>query len=135
MRDLGYDYKHYSKMTNVDRWFVAKKRASEIIYNTPNDLASDAPEFTVDKATAITKSKTLVKEWFQVASGSAISVVSVIKNNPEAVASTLSANKADISQFVGAEYVGLFITILGFVGIYIRTITNKDIQHKIDYER
>jgi len=134
MRDKGYEYMHYSKMTNVDRWYKADKRAAEIIYNTPSGLASDEAEFTIDKATAITKSKTLVKEWFQIASGSAITAVSVIKSNPEAIATTLSANKSDLSQFIGVEYIGLFVALLGFIGVYLRTITNKDVDNKIDYE-
>ena len=134
MRDKGYEFWDYSPMTRVDKWFKAESFVSKEIYNTPNNLESDCAEFTVSKAISVHKSKTLVKEWFQLASGAAISTVSVVTTNPDAIASTIQANQGDLSQFIDGKFIGLFIAGLGLVGIYLRTITNKDVDHKDNYD-
>jgi hypothetical protein len=130
MRNLGYEYWHYSKMTNVDRWFNAEKRAAEIIYNTPTNLESDKPEFSLAKALRIDKSKTLLKDWTQAIVGLFIGIKATILSAPNEVADILSANKDDITNIVSNEVLGFTIAVLGFIGIYLRTITNKDVDHK-----
>jgi hypothetical protein len=130
MRDLGYEYWHYSKMTNVDRWFNAEKRASQIIYNTPNNLESDKAEFSIAKALRVDKSKHLVKGWFQTVAGVAISIKAMLLSSAGALASTVQMNKHELSQIIDLKYIGLFITLLGILDIYIRTVTNKDVNAK-----
>jgi hypothetical protein len=130
MRDLGYEYWHYSKMTNVDKWFNAEKRASRIIYDTPANLESDKPEFSLAKALRIDKSKTLLKDWIQTIVGLFIGIKTAILSAPNEVADILSANKSDLTNIVSNEVLGFTIAVLGFIGIYLRTITNKDVDHK-----
>jgi hypothetical protein len=130
MRDLGYEYWYYSKMTNVANWYKADKRAAEIIYNTPTNLNSDKAEFSIKKVFKIHKSKTLVKEWFQVASGALIAAKAFILTSANDIANTLEAHKSDLGVLVDEKFIGILVALLGLLGLYIRTITDKDIDHK-----
>jgi hypothetical protein len=130
MRDFGYEYWHYSKMTNVSQWFDARKRASEIIYNTPSNLKSDRAEFELKKVFKIHKSKFLIKDWTQVFGGLIITVKSMLILNANEIANTLEAHKQDLSMFIDGKYIGITVMILGFVGLYLRTVTDKDLNLK-----
>jgi len=64
MRELGYEYWHYSPMTNVGQWFNAKKKAAEFVYDTPIKAAGNEPELNVGTMIKATpKSKTLMFGW------------------------------------------------------------------------
>jgi hypothetical protein len=130
MRNKGYEFWDYSPMTRVDRWFKAESFVSKEIYKTPNDLASDKPKFTLSKAFRIDKSKTLIKNWASVAIGSTVTIVS---QNSRDIVDTLQANESNISKFLDPSTLGIIMTILGLTGVFLRTVTNKDVDEKKEY--
>jgi len=134
MREFGYDYWDYASLTSPMNWKKAKQKVANIIYNTPNNIASDAPEFSFRKALSVDKSKMLVKDWFGFISGTTITVVSVVKDNASELVNTLQSNQHNLSQFIDAKEVGILMVLLSVIGIYLRTVTHKDIDEKRDYD-
>jgi len=134
MRDKGYEYMHYSPMTRVDRWYNPDKRMADVIYNTPANLASDKPSFSVSKALRIGKSKSLIAHWTTVGIGAISSTVSTVVSMSGDVVSNLQANQSNLAQFMSPTYLGVLMVILGLIGVYLRTVTNKDIDSKVCYD-
>ena len=137
MRDMGYEYWYYSTMEpkyiKKNKWLNAPQRVATIIYNTPKGLEADDSDFTIEKAIRVDKSKTLLKDWL--ATGAGITTfISGLSNHGSEVVETLQANQGNMAQFLNPQYLGAFMTILGLVGIYLRTKTSKDIDLKSDYD-
>ncbi len=116
-RDLGYEYWDYSSFLKPMEWDKAQEFVALEIYNTPNNLKSDKPNFRVSKAFRVDKSKTLLKNWSGIAIGGFVSVSNSIQDNPQGSLILL----------------GVIMVALGLLGVYLRTITNKDIDIKRGY--
>jgi len=130
MRDLGYEYWHYSSMKNVGKWFNAKKKVALIIYDTPNNLASDKPDFRFSNIFKINKSKTLVIGWFQFI----ISTMSAFFMNFDMIGSTLQAHRGDLSNILDPKSVSIIMIITSIMVLVTRVVTHKSIEVKKDWE-
>jgi hypothetical protein len=122
MKELGYSYWHYSDMTRTDRWFNAEQRARDIIASTPSNLKSDKPIFSVKKAFAVHKSKTLTVGWVQIVTGFVTTMLP-----------WLQSNEGYLERIISTESVGILMILLGFMAVFLRTITSKDIDQKADH--
>ncbi len=134
MRDKGYEYWHYNSMVQTKEWYGAEKKASEIVYNTPNDLESDKPSFSLSKALRVDKSHSLLKEWVTVATGAITTVSSVVTHSGSDIVNTLQANQANLAQFLSPTILGMVMVVLGLLGVVLRTVTFKDIDMKRGYD-
>ena len=136
MLELGYTYWDYRPLTKIGKWFKADNFIGKELYKytQAKRLEADTPEFTIKKALMVDKSKTLLKDWLGVISGLAIDIREALLYNSNDVINTLNANKADIAHYVPDYTIGTFIVILSMVGIYLRTVTNKDVEVKKDYD-
>jgi len=97
-------------------------------------LEAERPKFTWSKIFRVDKSKTLIKEWFGAISGIIITTKAVVANYSNEIIDTINANKSDLSQYLPDASVGVLITVLSFVGLYLRAVTDKDVEAKRDYD-
>ena len=122
MKELGYSYWHYSDMTRTDRWFDAEQKARDIIASTPSNLKADKPIFSVKKAFAVHKSKTLTVGWVQIVTGFVSTMLP-----------WLQSNEGYLERIISTESVGILMILLGFMAVFLRTVTSKDIDQKADH--
>ena len=138
MFDYGYRYWHYSTMEpkyiKKDKWLNAKQKVIHIMYETPSALKSDKSSFSFAKAFRIDKSHSLLKEWLSVATGVVTSLIGVITTSGKEVVDTLQANQGNLAQFLAPEYLGALMVVLGLIGVYLRTVTHRDINKKVNYD-
>ena len=119
MVDFGYTYMHYSSMKHTDMWYDANIKVKALVLETPPNLKADRSIFTVRKALAVEKSKSLQVGWFQVMLGFFSTLMPFLQNN-----------EGYLEKILSAESVGVVMILLGFITIFLRTITNKDISLK-----
>lgn len=134
MKDKGYTYLNYSPMTRVDSWFSAPRHMAEEIYKTPNDLASDKAQFSITKAFRLDKSRSLINHWTTVTLGGITTAFSTFTNAGSQIVSTLQANQSNLAQFISPTNLGILMVVLGLIGVYLRTVTDKDIEMKAKYD-
>jgi predicted transglutaminase-like cysteine proteinase len=125
MRDIGYEYWHIMSLNDrKKKWVKAREFISGAIYDTPDNLEADVEEITFKSATAIHKSKTLLKEW-----GNALIGTSAI------LVPTIQSEEKHLSQFLDTQTLGVIMVILSAVGVVIRLRTYKRVSAKKDYDK
>jgi len=133
-KDLGYNYWYYSPMTKPNVWFDPTQKLGRLLVETPSNLAADKARFRIGKIFEVHKSKTLIKEWGSAVIGTVVSAGGFIMNHPTDLASTIQSNQHWFMQIFDAKTVGLIMIALSFSGLYLRAVTDKDVDIKRDID-
>ena len=138
MKEFGYNFWYYSSMSKEDigpnKWYAAKQKVMNIMYETPLNLASDRPRFSVLKALRVDKSKDLLLKWGTGIFAGISTAFSFVHDNAIVVASTVQAHKTDLGNLFDIKTVSIVMLVTSLTGIYIRTITHKDVDEKRTYD-
>jgi len=136
MLDRGYKFWHYRPLTVHDKWFKPDKFIANELYKytqVPN-LEAEKPKFSWRKALRIDKSKTLLTNWLGMLGAIGAGIFNMIANGGNEIVTTLNANKEDIGYYIPEHTVGVIATAIFMLNIYLRTVTNKDVEDKKDYD-
>jgi len=138
MHDLGYEYWYYSSMAKAEisknKWHNADNKVAKLIYNTPSNLAADKPEFAFSKILRVDKSKDLALKWGQALFAGVTATYAFVRDNVNEVVMTVQASKGDLANILDVKTVSIVMFVTSMIGLYIRAVTNKDVDMKKDYD-
>ena len=115
----GYTFWYYSDLNHIEGWYNATGEVENIVRDTPSSLAAEEPAVTLDNYTAVSKSRTLMKEWATKISGIAL-----------VVASQLPAWRSDLEHLLTPSVIGFLMIASGVIGIILRVKTTKPLAYK-----